>query len=133
MQHIPYRQATGSLLHLACSTRPDIAAAVGVVCRINDNPGPQHWNAVKRILRYLKGTLSLGFLLGGSPNTVLHGYADADWASDVDTRNSTTGYVFQLNHNCSSITWSSKLQPTTALSSCEAEYLALSAATQEAI
>ncbi len=133
MQRIPYRQATGSLLHLACSTRPDIAAAVGVACRFNDNPCPQHWNAVNRILRYVKDTISLGLLLGGTQPTVLRGYADADCAGDIDTRNSNTGYLFQLNPQYSPITWPSKLQPTTALSSCEAEYLALSAAIREAI
>jgi hypothetical protein len=130
MTSIPYRATVGSLLYLAVGTRPDIAAAVGVVCRYNSNPGPLHWEAVKHILRYLNGTRHHGILLGGS-DTTCRGYADADWAGNPDTRNSTTGYVFMLGN--APVTWSSKLQKTVALSSCEAEYMALSAATQECV
>ena len=87
----------------------------------------------KRLLRYLTGTrdATLRFSRGNATDLVLTGYCDADWAGDPDTRRSTTGYVFML---CgASISWASKLQPTVALSSAEAEYMALSAAVQEAV
>ncbi len=132
MKNVPYRQVTGSLNWLATSTRPDIALAVSTVSRFNNNPGKQHWAAVKQILRYLKGTSQHGITLGGKElKLTLTGYSDADWAGDLDTRNSTTGYVFMLGSH--PITWKSKLQNTTALSSMEAEYMALSAAAQEAM
>ena len=122
----------GELLYAATGTRPDIAAAVNAVCRYNNNPGIQHWTAVKRILRYLKGTSKLGITLGGPELELqLVGYADADWASDLDTRRSTTGYVFKLGSY--PVTWKSKLQITPALSSMEAELMAISAANQEAL
>jgi hypothetical protein len=120
----------GGLLYAVTSTRPDIAAAVNQVCRFMQDPGKPHWEAVKRILRYLKGTTENGLLLGGD-STDLAGYADADWAGDVDKRKSVTGYVFYLGQ--APISWNSKLQPTVALSSTEAEYMALAAAAQEAL
>jgi hypothetical protein len=131
MENIPYRQTTSSLLWLACNTRPDITEAVNTVCRFNQNPGISHWTAVKRILRYLKGTSKLGVTLGGTEETLqLVGYADADWARDIDSRRSTTGYVFMLGSY--PVTWKSKLQVTPALSTMEAELMAITAANQEA-
>jgi hypothetical protein len=128
----PYRQITGALQYLVTGTRPDIAVAVSNVSRFNANPGKQHIAAVKRILRYLKGTSTHGVILGGKEKSLsLVGYSDANWAGDVDTRRSTTGYVFMLGQG--PISWKSKLQPSTALSSMESEYMALSSATQEAI
>ena len=126
---VPYRKITGQLLYLACTTRPDITAAVGAVCRFNANPGQVHWAAVKRIIQYLKGTINLGICLRGPPE--LQGWADANWASDPVSRRSTTGYLFKLGE--SPISWATKLQPTVALSSCEAEYISLAAAAQEAM
>lgn len=127
---IPYQEAVGSLLYLARCTRSDIAFAVNDVSRFNSNFGQAHWNAVKRIIRYLKGTIDykLKFTNGG---TEIHGYGDSDWASDIDKRRSCTGYVFKLSNGA--ISWMSKRQPTVALSTTEAEYMAISAATQEAI
>ena len=86
---------------------------------------------MKRVLRYCSGTFSHGLVLGGLDSTlpVLVGYSDSDWAGDLDTRKSRTGYVFLLNDGC--ITWQSKKQPTVALSTSEAEYMSLSSATQE--
>jgi hypothetical protein len=131
MTSIPYRSAVGGLLYLALGTRPDIAAAVVAVSRFNANPGPTHWTAVKRVLRYLKGTQELGITYSRSETPELVGYADSDWGGDVDTRRSTTGYVFHLSNG--PVSWQSKLQKTVALSSCEGEYMAASAATQEAV
>ncbi len=130
MKSVPYRSAVGSLIYLVTGTRPDIAVAVGEVAKYSNNPGRQHWMAVKRILRYLKETVNFGIKC--DPKSVdLVGYSDADWAGDLDTRRSTTGYLFKLGSV--PICWKSKRQPTVALSTAEAEYMALSMATQTAI
>jgi len=95
--------------------------------------GPEHMTAAKRVLRFLQATRDHGIKFHGGTDTKpeLVGYCDADWGSDKDTRRSTTGYLFMLSGG--SISWSSKLQPTVALSSTEAEYMAVSSAAQEAI
>lgn len=131
MESIPYQQAVGSLLFAAQLTRPDIQYAVNMVSTFNSCPGKAHWLAVKRIIRYLKGTIDYKLTYNNSENGELHGYCDADWASDLIERRSTTGYVFLLQ-GCA-VTWNSKKQPTIALSSTEAEYMAMSSATQEAL
>ena len=125
-----YQSAVGSLLYLSTRTRPDISFAVGNVARFNAQPNSTHWSAVKRILRYIKGTTNLG-LLYVKGDGVLVGYSDADWAGDHNDRKSTSGYVFQLSG--AAVSWRSKKQSCVALSTAEAEYVALSSATQEAI
>ena len=88
---------------------------------------------VKHVLRYIKGTLNQKLSYQKSKNGLgIHGYSDADWGSSSD-RKSTTGYYFSLNEEGPAISWKSKKQPTVALSTCEAEYMALTAATQEAL
>lgn len=133
MEGVPYQEAVGSLLYLVQGTRPDIAFAVNDVSRFNSNYGRTHWTAVKRIFRYLKGTIELKLRYKKSEQPALVGYSlsDADWASDVDKRRSCTGYIFGLSGGA--ISWSSKRQQTVALSSAEAEYMAMSAAIQEAL
>ena len=130
MRNVPYRSAVGSLIYLVTGTRPDLAVATGAVAKYCENPGPQHWAAVKRIFRYLKGTLDLGILFNPKNGTLV-GYSDADWAGDLDSRRSTTGYLFMIGGV--PISWKSKRQATVALSTAEAEYMALSAASQEVI
>lgn len=78
---VPYQEAVGSLLYLVQGTRPDIAFAVNDASRFNNNHGVAHWKAVKRIFRYLKGTINLKICYSGTES--LLGYSDADWASDV--------------------------------------------------
>ena len=95
------------------------------------DPGPTHWSGVKRILRYLQGTRSYGLVFTAGEEDTLLGYSDSDWAGDSVTRRSVSGYVFQLGQ--STISWCSKRQQTVAKSSTEAEYVALSIATQEVI
>jgi hypothetical protein len=92
--------------------------------------GPSHWMAVKRILRYLKGSLELKLSLGGNDISMV-GFCDADWAGDTNDRQSTTGYVFFVGRGA--ISWKCKKQPTIALSTTEAEYMATSQYTKEAI
>lgn len=126
---IPYQEAVGSLLYLVQGTRPDIAFAVNDVSRFNNKHGKAHWTAVKRIFRYIQGSIDMKLCFFNSDE--MTGYTDADWASDVDKRRSCTGFVFTMSGGA--ISWNSKRQDTVALSSTEAEYMALSSATQEAI
>ncbi|KAJ9504623.1 hypothetical protein QJQ45_013610 [Haematococcus lacustris] len=127
--HHSYSALVGSLLYLSCCTRPDIAYAVGALARHMAAPTQQHWSAAKAVLGYLKGTASQGLVFGG--NDSLQGYCDADYAGDKDTARSTTGYVFTLHG--AAISWSSRLQPTVAMSTAEAEYMAALGAVKEAV
>ena len=124
-----YRAMVGSLLYISIATRPDIANAVGVVSRFNSKPNQTHLTAVKRI--YLKGTINIQLSYTRSPSTGLLGYADADWAGDIDTRRSTSGDVFIYVNGA--ISWMSKRQTTIAVSTAEAEYVSLYHATMEAV
>ena len=141
MKKIPYQSAIGSLMYAMIGTRPDIAAATIAASRFMSNPGTQHWTAVKKIFRYLRGTTSLGITFSGSTNNNkdvnnnnnninVIGYCDSDWGDNIDHRKSTTGYVFHIANG--PVSWSSKVQPTVALSSTEAEYMAVSMAAQDA-
>ena len=98
MEKVPFRQAVGSLMYLMVSTRPDLAAAVGIVSIFFNNPGRKHWEAVKKIFRYLQKTKNLGlvFRKHSHDDFVLIGYSDADWGTCKDTYMSVTGYVFQI-------------------------------------
>jgi hypothetical protein len=127
---VPYKEAVGSLIYAMLGTRPDIAQSCSEVSRYMSNPGLMHWTAVKRILRYLKGTVNTGLVFSGS-NTTLFGYTDSDWRRSIDDRRSTSGYIFMTN-NCA-ISWKSKKQTTVALSTMEAEYIAISDAVKEVL
>ena len=131
MSRVPYASVVGSLMYAMMCTRPDICYAIGLVSRFQSNPGQKHWMAVNRILRYLKGTSNYMLFYQGKKDLRLIGYSDADWGGDVDQCKSTLGYAFLLND--STILWSSKKQSCVALSTMEAEYVACSAATQDAI
>ncbi|XP_047309787.1 uncharacterized mitochondrial protein AtMg00810-like [Impatiens glandulifera] len=117
-----YRSLVGSLRYLT-STRPDLMLSVGITSRFMEDPSYTHWKALKRILRYVRGTLSLGIFYSKSDNYRLVDYSDSDWCGDVDDRKSTSGYVFLLGN--SAFTWLSKKQLVVTLSTCEAEYLGL--------
>ncbi|XP_047100986.1 secreted RxLR effector protein 161-like [Schistocerca piceifrons] len=131
LHRIPYQQAIVSLLYLDQSTRLDIAYAVGVLSRFNSNYRKIHWEAVKQIMRYIKGTVNVGIAFRKSGTTETEGFCDADYASDLHQRLSTTGYIFKLAGPA--VSWTSKRQQTVALSTTEAEYMALSAAAQELV
>lgn len=147
MQAVPYREACGSLMSLAINTRPDIIYAVGVACRYMHNPGYAHWSLLKRIMKYLVGTIDLRLCLGGATlsagilestrqNTVqgqikFHGRYDSDWAGDKDNSRSTSGYCFFWANSL--ISWSSKLQSTVSSSSTMAEYISAYHTTAEAL
>lgn len=127
-----YQSMVGSLLYAAMATRPDIAYAVGVVSKFNSKPTETHLTAVKRILRYLKGTFNLAVKYEKLKNELMVGYSDADWAGDQEDRHSTSGNNIFLMEG-GPISWLSKKQAMVTLSTSEAEYVALSTATQEAI
>jgi hypothetical protein len=126
--NFPYREAVGSLLFLSSVSRPDISYAVNVVSRFINNFNHDHVNAVKRIMRYLMNTKNYGILYKKSKFSI-NGYSDSDYAGDIDSRRSTTGYLFTINGG--PITWSSRKQKTVALSTTEAEYMAACEASKE--
>ncbi|XP_076908128.1 uncharacterized protein LOC143564868 [Bidens hawaiensis] len=114
-----YRSLAGALQYLTF-TRPDIAYAVQQICMHMHSPCMAHWNALKRIIRYLQGTTDYGLHLRSSSALSIRAYTDADWAGCPDTRRSTSGYCVYLGNNL--ISWSSKRQSTISRSSAEAEY-----------
>ena len=130
MERIPYASAVGSLMYAMVCTRPDISQAVSVVSRFMANPGKAHWQGVKWILRYLKGTADKGLCFGGDTCKV-SGFVDSDYAGDLDRRRSTTGYVFSIHG--APVSWRSMLQATVALSTTEAEYMAIAEGVKEAL
>eukprot|EP00252_Welwitschia_mirabilis_P028029 TRINITY_DN992_c0_g1_i5.p1 TRINITY_DN992_c0_g1~~TRINITY_DN992_c0_g1_i5.p1 ORF type:complete len:816 (+),score=171.97 TRINITY_DN992_c0_g1_i5:277-2448(+) len=130
VRNIPYASAVGSLMYAMVCTRPDIAYAVGVVSRYMSNYGWNHWLAVKWILRYLKGT-QMHCLCFGNEDLSLQGFVDANFAADLDSRRSTTGYAFTFGGGA--VSWLSRLQPIVTLSTTEAEYVALTEACKEMI
>mmetsp|Transcript_30942 Transcript_30942/g.64187 ORF Transcript_30942/g.64187 Transcript_30942/m.64187 type:complete len:289 (+) Transcript_30942:5072-5938(+) len=125
-----YQQMVGSLMYLACFTRPDIAYAVNQCAKFMSNPGPSHVHAAKRILAYLAGTrdLKLTYTRSRDPGVgnVISVYADSDHAGDPDSRRSVTGYLCMMNGGA--VSWQSVRQQVVALSSAEAEYYAASVA-----
>ncbi|GKD70219.1 retrovirus-related pol polyprotein from transposon TNT 1-94 [Tanacetum coccineum] len=111
-------------------SRVPYASAVGVVSRYMAEPGREHWEAVKRILRYIKGTSDVALCFGDS-DLIVTGYVDSDYAGDLDGSKSTTGYVFTLSGG--TVSWVSKLQSVVAMSTTEAEYVAAAQASKEAV
>lgn len=117
---------------MVCS-RPDLAYPMSVVSRYMSNPGRPHWEACKWIVRYVKGTFSKGLLYTKTDEEgeILTGFVDSDYVADLDKRRSLSGYIFTLFGNV--ISWRSNLQSVVALSSTEAEYIALAESVKEAI
>ena len=107
-------------------TRPDISHAVSMVSRYMADPGKEPWNAVKWIFRYLTGTRDFGILFDKRASTEAVGYVDSDYAGDLDSRKSTTGYVFRFAGG--PICWKSTLQDVVPLSTIEAKYMAMTVA-----
>src|SRR5947199_10689875 len=127
-----YQELTGSLNHLAVFSRPDISFAVSKLAQFNANPTMTHWKAGLHVLRYLKSHRNYGITYRRSSiPTRVFGYADADYGSDPNDRISYTGYVFMCNGG--PISWNSHKQSTVAHSTMEAEYMALSDASREAL
>ena len=129
MTKAPYREAIGSLMYLASTTRPDIAYAVNFLARQQQNPTEQDWQEVKRIFRYLKGTSELG-LRYESKGKELEAWTDSSFR-DLEESDSTGGYVIKLFGD--TIAWRSQKLNYPSLSTCQAEYLAASGVSKEII
>jgi hypothetical protein len=124
-----YAKIIGSVMFLMNYTRPDIAYSVSRLSRYTHNPSHEHWDALKRLLRYLKGTMDWSLHYSKFPG-VLEGYCDANWVSGNDEINSTSGYVFTLGGGA--VSWKSCKQSCTAMSTMESEFIALELAGHEA-
>jgi hypothetical protein len=125
-----YKQIVGSLMYLT-ATRPDIMHATGLISRYMECPREMHLLVAKRIMRYLKGTLEYGLFYKKGVKSDLIAFTDSDYAGDQDDRRSTSGYVFMMGTGA--ISWSSKKQPIVTLSTTEAEFVAATACTCQAI
>jgi hypothetical protein len=119
-------------MYLMTATRPDLAYPVGLLARFMSNPSLIHQKALHRIWEYVTYSIDFKLTYKSNPNSdTLSGYCDSDWGGDLNIRKSTTGYIFLFRN--SPISWNSRLQKTVALSSYEAEYMALKEAIKEQI
>ena len=127
-----YQKIFGCLTYATTATRPDLSSTVNMRSKFMSRPGKEHWQGVKKVLSYIQGTIDYGLIFQANGNEdILIGYSDADWAGYINTRRSTSGYVFQIHG--STISWCSNRQLSVSKSSTEAEYIALSLAIQEAV
>lgn len=132
VQAIPYKQAVGSLIYLTCLTRPDLAFPVHLVSQFLSAYNQEHWNQVKKILRYVKATRAYSVVYSRSQKpAVLVGYTDSDWAVDPISRKSVGAYLFMLAGG--PVSWTCKKNQNICLSSTEAEYKAATSAAKEAV
>ena len=131
MVNVPYRSAIGSLMYLATCTRPDLAASVSELSKFSQNPGMAHWEGVKRVLRYVKGTVGEGLLYKRGAQVGVWGYSDAGHVGDKESSRGRSGYVF-LSAGAA-ISWRSSMMKFFTHSSCESEYVGLSEAGNEAV
>nr|XP_025611877.1 uncharacterized protein LOC112705256 [Arachis hypogaea] len=127
---IYYKSLIESLRYLT-GTKPDIVFGVGLLSRFMEESCTNHLQAIKRILRYIKGTLSDGIFYENTNKVNLVGYTDSDWVRDIATRKSTSGFVFYLGS--SAISWSSKKQPVVTLSTAKVEYIATANCATQAV
>jgi hypothetical protein len=126
-----YQSIIGSILYIMLGTRPDITYAVTKLAQFSVNPSSEHMSKAKYILRYLNSTRDYAMVFDGSSDAGLIAFTDSDWAADVIKRRSITGYFFKLANGIFS--WQSRAQKTVALSSTEAEYMALSDTSRQAV
>ena len=131
MKVIPYASVIGSIMYAMLCTRPDVCFAISLAGRYQSNPGVDHWTAVKNILKYLKRTKDMFLIYGGDKELIVNGYVDASFDSDPDDSKSQNGYVFILNGGA--VSWCSSKKSVVAGSTCEAEYIAASEATNEGV
>jgi len=133
MTRVSYASPVGSLMYAMVCSRPDLSQAISMINIYMHDPGRGYWEAVKWVLRYIKGTISVGLVFKkdstGKQKSI--GYVDYDYARDLDKRRSIMGYVFILSQL--SVSWRSILQSTVALSTTDAEYMAMTEAMKETI
>jgi hypothetical protein len=130
MRAVPYASVVGSIMYAQVCTRPDLAFVTGMLGRYQSNPGPDHWKAIKKVLCYLQGTKSYMLTYRRSDNLEIIGYLDADFVGCVDTKKSTSGYIFTLYLHPSK---RSSKQTVTILSTMQAEFVACYEATRQAV
>ena len=123
-----FRETIGMLMYISTFTRPDITAAVHLLSRKSENPSQYDWQAAKRIVGYLKGTQDEKLRIESKGDHIKM-YVDADWGQDKESRKSTSGFTVFFGNSC--VSWKSKKQTSVALSTCEAEYIALSESAKE--
>ena len=125
----PYHPVLGSVMWGQLATRPDLAFSVSLLARFQANPGIDHWNALMHVIGYIKNTMDYGLTYSRDYELSPTAFVDADYGGCRDTRRSTSGYVFLMAGGA--VSWSSKRQATVALSTVEAEYVAMSRCTQQ--
>ncbi|UYV61328.1 hypothetical protein LAZ67_1004381 [Cordylochernes scorpioides] len=118
-------------LYLANCTRPDLMFSVTRLAQFSSNPGRRHWQAAKHVLRYLHGSINLSLVYRRTDSNDVCAYSDADWASNIDDRRSNSGTAITIGHSL--VIWKTSKQKCVSLSTMEAEYLALSQTTKEAV
>lgn len=128
---VPYCSAVGSIMYTMVGTRPGLAHGIGMVSRYMSKPGELHWEAVKWLLRYIKGTHDLQLVYTKSEKLDIQGYCDSDFGGHLDKKRSTSGYVFTFGENV--VSWKSSLQSVVAFSTTEAEFIALTETVKESI
>jgi hypothetical protein len=127
----PYRSLLGAVMWGQLATRPDLSFSVSLLARFQSKPGLDHWSALLHVVGYIKNTLDYGLSYSRDYDLSPHAFVDADYGGCRDTRRSTSGYVFTM---CGGpVAWSSKRQATVALSTVEAEYVAMSRCAQQMI
>jgi hypothetical protein len=133
MRDKPYVSAVGALMYLAIATRPDIAHAVGVLCRFMSKPDPAHWKAAKYLFRYLRGSVDYRLTYAPDPSSsqLFTTYSDADHGGNPDNGRSTSAYVVKMGTGA--VSWMSRLQSIVALSTTEAEFISAVSAGQEIV
>ena len=131
MENVPYASAVGSLMYAQVCTRPDIAFVVGMLGTYQSNLGMDHWRAAKKVMRYLQGTKKYMLTYRRTDNLEVVGYSDSDLAGCVDTKKSTSGYIFLLAEGA--ISWKSVKQTLVATSTMEAEFVSCFEASSQGI
>ncbi|CAM8952254.1 unnamed protein product [Rhodiola kirilowii] len=132
MNPIYFKSIVRSLRYMT-STRPDIVYEVGLISRFIEKSQQSHLLAAKRVLRYISGTSDYEIMYSHTEELCLTGYTDSDWVGDVKTRKSISGYAFYLGDGVVSWSWSSKKQHVVALSTAEAEHIAVTIAACQAV
>jgi transposase InsO family protein len=131
MDDKPYRSVLGSVMWGQLATRPDLSFAVSLLTRFQANPGIEHWNALIHVIGYINNTIDYGLTYSRDADLSPSAFVDADYGGCKDTRRSTSGYVFTMSGGA--VSWSSKRQATVALSTVEAEYVAMSRCAQQLV
>lgn len=132
LSNAQYQRLIGCLLYVSVNTRPDVSASISILAQRVSKPRQKDWNELKRVLKYLKGTSTLKLALAAInySGDLLYGYSDANWAENKFDRKSNSGHVFMVNGG--TVCWTSRKQSLVALSTCEAEFVALSEACRAA-